>query len=134
MNFHHPISFEEARTHIVDPNYGLGLIWLWQLASAHPFHKAGQLHDLRYDYLEPGEDTAYIDHEFYISCWKAATTPFLVLQAEVFKEIARARGRIFIFGEDMCRVRNCHIWAPCTYGQNKIYNERCTTCGLHKDL
>lgn len=134
--YNHPISFEEASKSITDKAYGLGLTWLWQLPASHPFHPAAKLHDLRYDFLEPGESTYKVDNEIFES-FKAIATDLdaseLFVEMHVFYRILRIRGEIFEVGPNLCKLKG-HNFVGCTYGQDKVYNLRCTSCGLHKEL
>lgn len=131
-----PPTFEEAVKHIVDPNYGLGLAWLWQLPQDHIFTPAAKVHDLRYDYLKPGENTVIIDKELEESfgklCLTSETNGWLAIQKVLFIKLARVRGEIFEQGPLMCKQRGHHHFEPCTYGQDIIYDNRCLTCGLHR--
>lgn len=127
-----PPTFEEAVQHITDPDYGLGVAWLWQLPPDWPGTKAAKIHDLRYDFLLPGEDTTEIDDEFSDNCDKENCNE---IQTFVFYRLCRVRGEIFERGPELCSLVGEHDWKPCTYGQAGIvYNLRCVRCGLHKPL
>ena len=127
-----PPTFEEAAQHITDPNYGLGIPWLWQLPDSWPGSCAAKIHDLRYDYLKPGEDTEKIDYDCRDHCLAEGCS---ATQVDVFFKLMRIWGEAFQLGKDICWMLGDHNWKPCSYGQaGMIYDLRCSRCGLHKDV
>ncbi len=128
-----PPTFEEAmQMGITDPDYGIGCRWLWQLPPDWPGTKTALIHDLRYDYLKPGESTLTIDDEA-LAGWRAEGCPEVSNLA--FYKIMRLWGEIFEHGYIMCKILNSHEWSPCSYGQaGKAYDLRCSRCGLHAPL
>lgn len=127
-----PPSFEEMTKNIDDPDYGLGVIKLWQFPENWLGTKAAKIHDLRYDYLKPGESTQFIDKEFWYNAEEEGVPAF---ELSIFYGILCAWGQLFQYGKDICEYRGWHNWKACSYGQkNSVYDYRCVTCGLHKPL
>jgi hypothetical protein len=126
-----PPPFEEAVKHITDPNYRLGA-WLVHLPSLWPGTETAKIHDLRYDYLLPGDDTTVIDLEARRG-WQAEGCP--EVQTASFFRIIRLWGKLFQEGEHICSLLDKHSFECCSYGQiGECYDMRCSVCGLHRDL
>lgn len=127
-----PPTFEEASKNITDPCYGIGIVTIWQLPPDWPGTKAAKIHDLRYDYLKPGEDTRSIDTEAEEGFIQEGCSGIMVGS---FYRMMRLWGLIFQEGEHVCALTGTHTWRPCSYGQEGMtYDLRCSTCGLHKAL
>ena len=132
IEYVHPIAFDDAVKTITDPDYGIGVINFWQLPPDWAGTKTAKIHDLRYDYLKPGENTFDIDHEA-LNGWRIEDCS--MLQYGSFYVIIRAWGSIFEEGVHICELTGNHCWKKCSYGQaGKIYDMRCSICGLHKEL
>lgn len=128
----HPITFEEAIKNIDDPNYGIGVVKLWQLPDDWPGTKTAKIHDVRYDFLEPGVSTDRIDTECIRGWEYEGCNP---VQIKVFSCFMNVWGMIFQQGVFLCQVFDGHDYKPCSYGQkNKVYDMRCSRCGLHRSL
>lgn len=81
-------------------NYGLGVPWLWQLPSNHPFHEAAIKHDIAYDDRRSGrlsDTTSHrVDRLFLEDCLKIAGNNWkLKSQAYLFYYICRVWGAIY---------------------------------------
>ena len=124
-------TFEEAVKTITDPNYGLGVVTLWQLPPDWPGTEGAKVHDLRYDYLVPGESTFKIDVECRDSWIREGCC---ATQIAAFYRVMRLWGEIFQEGEHICDLfGQNHSWNPCSYGQkDKYYDMRCGICGVHR--
>lgn len=127
-----PPTFEEAVKNITDPTYGIGTPWLWQLPEDWPGTESAKVHDLRYDYLKPGESTESIDWECRES-WLKEGCPIEMIT--LFFRIMRIWGKLFQEGEHVCALLGEHLWQTCSYGQAGMeYDLRCSRCGLHKEI
>lgn len=126
-----PPTFEEASQHITDPEYRIGA-WFVELPLNWPGTETAKIHDLRYDYLKPGESTLKIDKEAKAG-WKKEGCP--KAQVLSFYRIIRLWGRTFQEGEHLCAALRHHYFVPCSYGQaGMVYDMRCSICGLHKSF
>lgn len=78
-------------------DHGLGISWLWQLSSEHPFHGASLRHDKYYDERASGNisktSSKQYDKIFLQDCLEIAGKNWkLISQAYLFYSLARIWG------------------------------------------